>query len=58
MPQLFEQSNIPVLKIQMVYKGKIINRKPSFPIATEDYVKVNQTITELLKEYSADKNNS
>ena len=58
MPQLFEQSSIPVLKIQMVYKGDIISRKPSFPLASEDYVKVVQTITELLQDYSADKNNS
>ena len=54
----WDSSYIPVLKIQMVYKGKIISRKPSFPLASEDYVKVNQTITELLKEYSADTKNS
>jgi len=54
----WESMFIPVVKIQMVYKGKIISRKPSFPIGTEDYIKVNQTITELLKEYSADTNHT
>jgi hypothetical protein len=45
---------IPVVKIQMVEKGKIKDCNPSFPLGSEDHQKVNKAIDELLDEYSAD----
>ncbi len=45
---------IPVVKIQMVEKGKIMDCSPSFPLGSEDHQKVNKAIDELLDEYSAD----
>ena len=45
---------IPVVKIQMVYEEKIIDRSPSFPLGTEDHQKVNKALNELLEDYMAD----
>lgn len=42
-----------VVKVQMVYNGKISGRKsPSYPIGTDDYNKVYQAIAELEKQYT------
>ena len=43
--------NIPasVIKVQMVYKGKVNGRVvPSFPLGTDDYQRVRKAIDELL----------
>jgi 2,4-dienoyl-CoA reductase-like NADH-dependent reductase (Old Yellow Enzyme family) len=45
---------IPVVKIQMVYKGKTVDRGPSFPLVSEDHQKVNRAIKDLLEKYKAD----
>jgi len=44
---------IPVVKIQMVYEKKIMDRGPAFPLGSEDHQKVNKAISELLGEYAA-----
>jgi 2,4-dienoyl-CoA reductase-like NADH-dependent reductase (Old Yellow Enzyme family) len=47
-------SFIPVVKIQMVYEEKIVDRGPSFPLGSEDYHKVNKTVADLLEKYGED----
>ncbi|NIV98139.1 hypothetical protein GWN26_02890 [Candidatus Saccharibacteria bacterium] len=49
----WESGFIPVVKIQMVHEGKIMDRGPSFPLGSEDHQKVNKAICELLEEYAA-----
>ena len=46
-------SFIPVIKIQLIYEGKIVNRDPSFPLGSEDPQKAARAISELLDEYAA-----
>jgi 2,4-dienoyl-CoA reductase-like NADH-dependent reductase (Old Yellow Enzyme family) len=46
-------SFIPVVKIQIVQGEKIMDRGPSFPLGSEDHLKVNKAISELLEEYAA-----
>ena len=37
-----------VIKIQMVYDGRVAGRKsPSFPLTSDDYMRVNKAIQEL-----------
>ncbi len=43
---------IPVIKIQMKYKGKLSDQSPSFPLGTEDHQKVNEAIIALLKKHA------
>jgi 2,4-dienoyl-CoA reductase-like NADH-dependent reductase (Old Yellow Enzyme family) len=50
-------SFIPVIKIQMVYEGKIVDRGPSFPLGSEDHQKVNKTVADLLEKYGEDTSN-
>ena len=50
----WESGFIPVAKIQMIHEGKIMDRGPSFPLGSEDRLKVSKAISELLKEYAAD----
>ena len=45
---------VPVVKIQMVYEGKIMDRGPCFPLGSDDHQKVNRTIKDLLEKYAAD----
>jgi 2,4-dienoyl-CoA reductase-like NADH-dependent reductase (Old Yellow Enzyme family) len=45
---------IPVVKIQMVYEGKTVDRGPSFPLGSEDHQKVNRAIKDLLEKHKAD----
>ena len=52
----WDSSYIPVVKIQMVYNGKAVDRGPSFPLGSEDHQKVNKAIFEILAEYAADTN--
>ena len=40
-----------VLKIQMVYKGKVSGRRsPSYPIDSDDYIRVHEAVTKLLND--------
>jgi hypothetical protein len=50
----WDSSFIPVVKIQMVHAGKIMDRGPSFPLGSEDHRKVNRAIKDLLEKYRAD----
>lgn len=46
----------PVLKVQMVYNGKVAGRlSPSYPIGTNDNEKVQKAIEKLTEKYN--KNN-
>ena len=49
----WDASFIPVVKIQMVHEGNILNRGPSFPLGSVDHQNVNKAISELLEEYAA-----
>lgn len=41
---------VPVIKVQMVYDGKVFGRKaPSYPMGTDDYARVNKTIEDLVQ---------
>ena len=44
---------IPVVKIQMVAEGNIMDCGPSFPLGSEDHHKVNKAVDELLEEHAA-----
>ena len=50
----WDASFIPVVKIQIVQDEKIMDRGPSFPLGSEDHLKVSKAISELLEEYAAD----
>ena len=40
---------VPVVKVQMVYDGKISGRKPpSYPLGTDDYARVHKAIEDLI----------
>ena len=43
---------IPVVKIQMAYKGEVTRKTPSFPVGSDDHRRVNQAIEALLSESS------
>ena len=49
----WDASFIPVIKIQLIYEGKMVNCDPSFPLSSEDPQKVTKAISELLEEYAA-----
>jgi tRNA-dihydrouridine synthase len=49
----WDSNFIPVVKIQMVYRGNILDRSPSFPLGSADHQNVNKAIAELLEEYAA-----
>jgi 2,4-dienoyl-CoA reductase-like NADH-dependent reductase (Old Yellow Enzyme family) len=42
---------IPVIKVQMVQDGNIVDRGPSFPLGSDDHQKVNKALTDLLEKY-------
>lgn len=49
--EVWEGQPRQVIKIQMVYKGKIAGKiAPSFPICTGDYEKVQQAVKDLLAQ--------
>jgi 2,4-dienoyl-CoA reductase-like NADH-dependent reductase (Old Yellow Enzyme family) len=50
----WESNFIPVVKIQMVHDGEISEGSPSFPLGTEDHVKVSKAIAELLDKQATD----
>jgi 2,4-dienoyl-CoA reductase-like NADH-dependent reductase (Old Yellow Enzyme family) len=45
---------IPVVKVQMLEDGKIMDCGPSFPLGSEDHQKVNRAIKDLLEKYAVD----
>jgi hypothetical protein len=48
----WEGTHIDVLKIQMVYDGKVAGRRsPSYPIDTDDYVRVHEAMLTLKKRH-------
>jgi hypothetical protein len=47
---------VPVYKVQMVYNGKVSGRKsPSYPVDSDDFVKVNAKLHELIEEVKKEK---
>ena len=46
-------SFIPVIKIELIYEGKTVDRDPSFPLGSDDPSKVAETISELAAEFAA-----
>jgi hypothetical protein len=45
-------SFIPVIKVQMAYHGEVSERSPSFPLGTEDHIRVGKAINDLLQKHS------
>jgi 2,4-dienoyl-CoA reductase-like NADH-dependent reductase (Old Yellow Enzyme family) len=48
----WELNYIPVIKIQMVSNGQILERSPSFPLGTQDHQRVSQAIADLLEKHT------
>ena len=48
----WESNYIPVVKIQMIYNEKTSDRSPSFPLGSQDPLKVTQAIADLLKKHA------
>ncbi len=49
----WDSNFIPVVKVQMVYDGKVSGRKsPSYPLGTDDFFRVSNTIQEMINNYS------
>jgi 2,4-dienoyl-CoA reductase-like NADH-dependent reductase (Old Yellow Enzyme family) len=48
----WELNYIPVIKIQMLSNGQVLERSPSFPIGTQDHQKVMQAIADLLDKHA------
>lgn len=47
----------PVMKVQMVYDGKVAGRRsPSFPIGTDDFERVQKAWEKLWTKYQDDNN--
>jgi|APSaa5957512622_1039677.scaffolds.fasta_scaffold07844_2 2,4-dienoyl-CoA reductase-like NADH-dependent reductase (Old Yellow Enzyme family) len=44
---------IPVIKVQMVFKGEALDRSLSFPLGSNDHETVNKAICELLTKHAA-----
>lgn len=42
---------IPVIKVQMIFEGEVLDRGPSFPLGSEDHEAVNKAINDLLKKH-------
>jgi 2,4-dienoyl-CoA reductase-like NADH-dependent reductase (Old Yellow Enzyme family) len=47
-----DSSFLPVIKVQMIYHGEVSERSPSFPLGTEDHIRVSKTINDLLQKHS------
>ena len=45
---------LPVVKLQMVYKEKVLEGGPSYPLGTDDHLRVNLAIINLLEKHSND----
>jgi len=48
----WESNYIPMVKIQMIYNEKTSDRSPSFPLGSQDPLKVTQAIADLLKKHA------
>jgi tRNA-dihydrouridine synthase len=48
----WESNYIPVVKIQMIYNEKTSDRSPSFPLGSQDHLKVTKAIADLLKKHA------
>lgn len=49
--EIWEDGAVPVIKVQMAYKGKISGRRsPSYPVGTDDYKRVNEAIETLIQK--------
>jgi 2,4-dienoyl-CoA reductase-like NADH-dependent reductase (Old Yellow Enzyme family) len=44
---------IPVVKVQMVFNGEVLDRGPSFPLGSNDHKIVNKAICDLLIKHAA-----
>jgi hypothetical protein len=44
---------IPVVKVQMEYNAEAIDKAPSFPLGSEDHLRVTEAITALLAKHAA-----
>ena len=52
--ELWDDYPAHVIKVQMVYNGKVEGRKsPSFPIGTDDFQRVSKAINEITTEMEA-----
>lgn len=45
----WETIQIPVVKVEMLSKGNATGRNPSYPLGSDDHLKVNQAIIDLLE---------
>ena len=43
---------LPVIKVQMIYHGEVSERSPSFPLGSEDHIRVSKAINDLLQKHS------
>ena len=49
----WDSNYVPVVKVQMVYNGKISGRRsPSYPLGTDDHIRVKETINKLLEKHA------
>jgi 2,4-dienoyl-CoA reductase-like NADH-dependent reductase (Old Yellow Enzyme family) len=46
-------SYLPVIKVQMVYDGKVAEQGLSFPLGTDDHFRVNTAINDLLEKHKS-----
>ena len=44
---------IPVIKVQMIINGEVVDRGPSFPLGSNDHETVNRAICDLLVKHAA-----
>lgn len=45
---------VKVYKVQMVYDGEISGRRsPSFPVGTDDYLRVHEAVMRLFNKYNS-----
>lgn len=47
-----DSSFLPVIKVQMMHHGKVSERSPSFPLGSEDHIRVSKAINDLLQKHS------
>jgi len=40
-----------VIKVQMIFHGEVSERSPSFPLGTDDHLRVSKTINDLLQKH-------
>jgi len=45
-------SFLPVIKVQMIYHGEVSERSPSFPLGSEDHIRVGKAMNDLLQKHS------